>query len=120
MRIFPRGKRGILWVDLGEVAGQRARRSTGTTDPKEAAEYAATLARDLWRTRRLGEAPRVTWDEAVLQWLEEHQQRRSIEEIKRVLRWLTTHLRGKALSEISDPVIRGIAKARLQTPCERP
>ena len=112
MRLYQRGKRGTWWVDLGDIAGQRARRSTGTTDHEAAKEYAATLARDLWRVRRLGETPRVTWDQAVLAWLEEHQHRRSIEEIKRVLRWLSAHLRGKPLTEITDQVIRTVAKAR--------
>jgi integrase len=112
MRLYQRGQRGTWWVDLGEIAGQRARRSTGTSDRAAAAEYAATLARDLWRARRLGEAPAVTWDQAVVAWLEEHQHRRSIEEIKRVLRWLSAHLRGRMLAEITDPVIRQLSKAR--------
>ena len=112
MRLYQRGKRGTWWVDLGDVAGQRARRSTGTSDYAQAKEYAATLARDLWRVRRLGETPRVTWDAAVLAWLEEHQHRRSIEEIKRVLRWLSQHLRGMALADITDTVIRKVRSAR--------
>ena len=69
MRLYQCGKRGTWWVDLGDVAGQRARRSTGTSDYERAKEYAATLAASLWRTRRLGEAPRVIWDDAVLAWL---------------------------------------------------
>jgi integrase len=112
MRLYQRGKRGTWWVDLGDVAGQRARRSTGTADHEAAKEYAATLARDLWRARRLGETPRVTWDQAVLAWLEEHHHRRSIEEIKRVLRWLSVRLKGKALADITDGAIRTLAKER--------
>ncbi|MEY2687976.1 MAG: hypothetical protein RL375_2174 [Pseudomonadota bacterium] len=119
MRLYQRGKRGTWWVDLGEVAGQRARRSTGTSDRTAAQEYAATLARDLWRARRLGETPTVTWDQAVVAWMEEHAHRRSIEEIKRVLRWLSSHLRGKPLAEITDPVIRQVAKARKAEPVNR-
>jgi integrase len=112
MRLYQRKAGGPWWVDLGDVAGQRARRSTGTTDHTQAKEYAATLARDLWRVRRLGETPRVTWDQAVVAWLEEHQHRRSIEEIKRVLRWLSLHLRGMPLADITDAVVRRVAKAR--------
>lgn len=82
MRVYPRGKGGILWVDL-TIDGQRVKRSSGTTDPKAAQEYAATLARDLWRQKRLGDAPTVTWDAAVLAWLKEHGHRRSIEDITR-------------------------------------
>jgi integrase len=58
----------------------------------------------------------VTWDEAVIEWLAEREHRKSIEEIKRVLRWLSAHLRGKALTEITDNVIRGVAKARREQP----
>ena len=112
MRLYQRGARGTWWVDLGKVAGERSRRSTGTTDHAEAKEYAATLARDLWRTRRLGETPTVTWDEAVLAWLEDHQHRKSLEEIKRVLRWLTEHLRGVPLASITDATVRKLATAR--------
>ncbi len=108
MRLYQRGKRGTWWVDLGEIAGQRARRSTGTSDHEAAKEYAATLARDLWRVRRLGEAPTVTWDQAVLAWIAEHEHRKSIEEIKRVLRWLSARLRGKPLAEITDSAIRAV------------
>jgi len=111
MRIYPRGKRGTLWVDF-TVDGERIKRSTGTTDKRAAEEYAASLANSLWRSKRLGEAPRVTWDTAVLAWLEEHQHRRSIEDIKYRLRWLSERLQGKALDTITDKVIRGIAAER--------
>ena len=119
MRLYQRGKRGTWWVDLGDIAGQRARRSTGTTDLAAAKEYAATLARDLWRTRRLGETPRVTWDQAVVAWLEEHQHLRSIEDIKRILRWLTGELRGMPLNDITDTVVRRIKAARTAVPINR-
>lgn len=112
MRLYQRGKRGTWWVDLGEVAGQRARRSTGTSDKRAAQEYAATLAQSLWRTRRLGETPQVAWDDAVIAWLADHQHLRSIEDIKRVLRWLSDRLQGKPLASITDAVVRGLAAER--------
>ncbi len=58
----------------------------------------------------------MTWDEAVLAWLQEHGHRKSIEEIKRVLRWLSERLRGKALADITDSVIRALAAERRQQP----
>ena len=111
MRVYQRGKRGIWWIDI-TVDGERIKRSAGTTEKRAAEEYAATLARDLWRTRRLGETPRVTWDHAVVAWLAEHQHRKSIEEIKRVLRWLTARLQGRSLASITDTTIREIAAER--------
>lgn len=114
MRLYQRGKFGTWWVDLGEAGGARARRSLGTSDKRQAQEAAAHLAGDLWRQRRLGDAPRVTWDAAVLAWLEEHQHRRSIEDIKRVLRWLSERLQGVALADITGERIRSLARARRQ------
>lgn len=111
MRIYPRGARGTLWIDF-TVDGERVKRSAGTTDRREAEEYAATLARDLWRTKRLGEAPRITWDYAVLAWLGENQHLRSIEDIKLRLRWLTGRLIGRSLDAITDDVIRALASER--------
>jgi integrase len=95
MRIYPRGARGTLWIDI-TIDGQRIKRSAGTTDKRQAEEYAATIARDLWRSKRLGETPRVTWDTAVLAWLTEHGHLRSIEDIKLRLRWLTDRRQRKA------------------------
>jgi integrase len=111
MRIYPRGKRGTLWLDI-TVDGERIKRSTGTTDRRAAEEYAATLARDLWRTKRLGETPRVVWDTAVLAWLEEHGHLRSLEEVKHNLRWLSQHLQGVELSSIDTNRIRRLASQR--------
>lgn len=111
MRIYPRGAKGILWVDL-TVDGERIKRSSGTTERRAAEEYAATLARDLWRAKRLGEAPRVTWDAAVLAWLQEHGHRRSIEDIKLRLRWLTDRLQGKALATIDHELLAKLVKER--------
>lgn len=111
MRVYRRGKRGICWVDI-TVDGERIKRSAGTTDETAAREWAATLARDLWRQRRLGDTPTVTWDAAVLSWLGEHQHLRSIEEVKRNLRWLTSRLHGKPLSTITSDVVRKLASER--------
>ena len=111
MRVYKRGERGTWWVDL-TVDGQRIKRSAGTKDEAAAREWAATLARDLWRQRRLGDAPNVTWDQAVLDWLGEHQHLRSIEEVKRNLRWLSVRLQGKTLASITTDVVRRLASER--------
>jgi len=105
MRIYPRGKRGILWVDV-TIAGQRITRSTGTTSRQQAEEWAARLAVDTWRTRKLGEKPRVTFGQAVLHWLSVHtDERRSIEDMKDRLRWLSGHLENTALTGITPALL---------------
>jgi excisionase family DNA binding protein len=76
----------------------------------------ATLARDLWRAKRLGDTPRVTWDAAVLAWMADHGHRRSIEDIKLRLRWLSERLQSKPLDSINDRVIRALAAERKAQP----
>lgn len=111
MRVYRRGERGTWWVDI-TVDGQRVKRSAGTQDEAAAREWAATLARDLWRQKRLGDSPRVTWDVAALAWLGEHQHLRSIEDIKRTMRWLTDRLQGTPLASITADVVRKLASER--------
>jgi integrase len=111
MRVYMRGERGIWWVDV-TVDGTRVKRSSGTVDEAAAKEWAASLASDLWRQRRLGEAPAVTWDAAVLSWLGENKHLKSLEEVKRNLRWLTVRLQGKLLADITPTVIRALASER--------
>lgn len=102
MRIYQRGKRGIWWIDA-TIAGQRITRSTGTTSRQQAEEYGARLAVDTWRTRRLGESPRVTFGQAVLHWMAAHTDtRRSIEDMKDRLRWLCGHFENTVLPISAD------------------
>lgn len=116
MRVYRRGKRGIWWVDFTVAGLPRFDRSTGTTDEAAAREWAAKAYSDQWRQRRLGEAPALTWDDAVLSWLDEHQHLRSIEEVKRNLRWLSARLAGRQLTSITADTVRKLASARAAEP----
>jgi len=105
MRIYPRGKRGILWVDV-TIGGRRVTRSSGTTRRAQAEEWAAKIAHDTWRARQLEQTPSVTWAYAVLHWLRTHgSERRSIDTMKDRIRFLTKHLEKKALTKITADAI---------------
>src|SRR6266581_4198140 len=69
MRLFRRSEADAWWCDFWHQ-GRRIRKSTGTIDRREAQEYADRLKAELWRHARLGERPAITWDAAVLDWLE--------------------------------------------------
>ena len=112
MRLYQRGKAGTWWADFGSIGGASPRRSSGTADRAAAAEWAAATAAGLWRTQRLGAPARVTWDEAVVEWIGEHEHRRSIETIRRILRWLSARLQGQALADITGARIRDLAAER--------
>ena len=64
-----RDGRGIWHTDFS-VAGQRIQRSTFTADRAKAEEWCATQADRIWRERKLGEAPSLTWRAAVALWMQ--------------------------------------------------
>jgi integrase len=66
MSIYRRGR--IWWIKLSTQSG-RLRESAGTTDKKAAWEYHEKRKGEIWRQERLGEAPPVSWGEAVAKWL---------------------------------------------------
>jgi integrase len=60
--------RKVWYLDIPTTTG-RIRRSTGTTDKKQAQTYHDRIKDQLWRQERLGENPPITWGEAVKKWL---------------------------------------------------
>src|SRR3954470_10573115 len=86
MRFFRRSDAEPWWCDFWHQ-GRRVRKSTGTTNRREAQEYAERFKAELWRRARLGERPAITWDAAVLDWLEAHQHLRTLRDRKDHLRW---------------------------------
>lgn len=66
MSIYRRGR--IWWIEITTQSG-RLRESAGTADRKAAQEYHEKRKGEIWRQERLGEAPPVTWGEAVAHWL---------------------------------------------------
>lgn len=107
MRLYKRGE--IWWADFWHL-GRRIRRSSFTTDETAAREWRDTLKASLWREAKLGERRRVSWDEAVLAWLDEKSGKASIEDDKDRLRWLSRHLKGRALDSIGTGELRNLSK----------
>lgn len=67
MPLYRVGK--VWYIDLPTARG-RIRRSAGTADKKQAQAYHDRVKGELWRQAKLGEAPSVTWGEAVKKWVE--------------------------------------------------
>ena len=109
MRIYRRIPNGPWWCDFWH-AGERIRRSAGTTDKEAAKRWADELKASLWRADRLGERPSVTWDAAVLNWLSHNQNLRSLSDRKDQLRWASIHLKGKTLASIDRSVLADLSK----------
>lgn len=107
MRLYKRGD--IWWADFWHQ-GRRIRRSSFTSNETAANEWADTLKASLWRESKLGERRPHSWDEAVLDFLDEKKDKASLETDKDRLRWLTTKLRGQAIEAITTKVLTKLAR----------
>lgn len=72
MSLYKRKGSDVWYIDFRTPGGGRIRRSSETTDRKEAQEYHDKLKHEAWRVERLGERPTRTYDEAALRFLNEH------------------------------------------------
>lgn len=89
------------------VAGRRVRRSTGTSDKALAQELHDKSRHELWRIRRMGERPRMSWQEATVRWMREKaDSKRSIKDDRAKIKALDPHFRDKYLDEIDSEIVR--------------
>jgi len=102
-----RDRRGAEWECDFYASGRRIRRSTGTTERKAAQEWCAKIASDAWRQKELGEAPPLTWDEAVVAWFREKEleRKRDIENDRDKARFLHRDFAGKKLRDLTGDMI---------------
>ncbi len=111
MSIYKQPGSDHWFVDLS-VAGQRIRRSTGTSVKAQAQQLHDQLKADLWRQSKLGESPDKTWDDAVVRFIREKSDNRTIDNDKMMLSWSKPYLKGKRLSEITTDVIEDLIEKR--------
>ncbi len=112
MRFYKRGDSPIWWVDFS-IDGSRIRRSTGTEVREQAEEYAAKVASDYWRQKRLGDSPTVIWQEAVIHWVKRNQHLKDLETNKLRLKWISERLKNKSLVDINKDVIDALIDEKL-------
>ena len=111
MSIYKRN--AIWWVEFIAPDGTRIRRSTGTEDRQQAAEFDAQLKSELWRVFNLGEKPRLLWKEAVVRYMREAQNKDQDNEI-RLFRYLDQYFRDLYLDEIRRMHIDAIIQNKLK------
>jgi len=115
MPIKKRGQDGIYWLDFYAPDGKRIRKSCGTANKQQAQEYHDKLKSELWRSDKLGERPRYTWQEAVVKYVGENQSQRSLKTTKENLRYLDRFLGDKRLDEITKKLIESIKQEKIAT-----
>jgi len=109
-------KKGNIWhVYYIDCNGKRVRQSTGTTDKDKAQELHDKLKAEQWNTKKLGDKPKFTWQEAVVRYLQEQSEKKSLITDKFHLRWIDTFLHDKRLDEITRTTLDYIKAERLKT-----
>lgn len=111
-KLYKRGNSPDWFVDFGTHRGKRVRQSTRTGDRKQAEAFAKRRQTEIWGQTHLGEEPTVTWDQAVVQYLAEHSDNRSIASIEgdkqRLRRWSKT-LAGRDINSIKPTELKTIS-----------
>jgi len=110
MSLFKRGT--TWWVSFTTPGGERIRRSAGTEDKKLAQEYHDSLKHEAWRIYKLGEKPRRTWQEAVVRWLADTQDKADHQKDVGKLKWLDQYLSDKYLDQLDRDLIDHIARVK--------
>jgi len=110
--LYKRPDSTLWWVRFTTPNGKRVRRSTGTEDKKAAEEYEARLKQETWRTDRIGDKPSRSWQEAVIRWSRETEDKASHEDDLCHFRWLDGHLGTLKLDQIDIDTIDRVIEAR--------
>ena len=97
--------------------GRRIRRSTGlrlgqAESKRKAQELHDKIKHDLWSQAHLGTRPAHTWKQAVVKWIQENSQKKSLKDDKQRLRILDQWLADKQLSEIDKELVDKIKQER--------
>lgn len=109
-------KKGNIWhVYYIDCNGKRVRQSTGTTDQQKAQELHDKLKSEQWATKKLGDKPKYTWQEAVVRYLQEQSEKKSLVTDKFHLRWIDAFLGDKKLYEITRSTLDYVKSEKLKT-----
>jgi len=112
--LFKRAESEFWYVRYRDASGKRVKRSTGTTDRREAEELEAKWRLEAREQRLWGTQPQRTFDELMLRYLKETKTiKRSAETDAWYAKALTAYFSGRVLSKLKRADIRGyIAKRR--------
>lgn len=110
MSLYKRG--GIWWMRFTPPGGRELRQSTGTADKRQAQELHDIKKAELWRTAKLGARPRHSWKEAVVRWVAEHPERKSMASVKTHLRQADPLFGALMLDQIGRETLAAFVRQR--------
>ena len=105
--IYRRQDSPYWWVSLTDASGQRTRRSTGTTDRKEAEALLAKWRLETHRLKQWDEQPSRTFDELMLRYLQvTAHEKRSAERDRYSAKRLYAEFTERAIEELTPVDVR--------------
>ncbi|HYL87590.1 MAG TPA: site-specific integrase [Burkholderiales bacterium] len=112
--LFKRAGSAYWYVNYRDASGRRVKRSTGTTNRREAEELEGKWRLESRQKRLWGTQPRYTFDELMLRYLKETQSaKRSAERDAWTVKQLQPYFAGKVLNDLKRSDVRGyVAKRR--------
>lgn len=103
-------KRNNIWYATYYEGKKRIRKSTGTSNRKDAEKFALDLVQKSYSRNQLG---RHLWEDAVIKYLKlDHSHRANLNDERRHLRYLDQFLQGKFLDEVNSQLISEIIEQR--------
>lgn len=118
--IYRREDSPYWWCSYRDASGKRARRSTGTTDRREAEALLNKWRVEAFEAEKWGRAPEVikpatSFDQVMLAYLEgpAQTQRSGLKRIKATMKPLYQYFTGRAMNVIGDVDIKGYIRHRL-------
>ena len=114
MSLYRRKDSRYWWASFTKPDGGTIYRSAGTEDRKQAQEWYDRTRSEMWRVHRLGEKPSYCWEDAVVRWCSEKQDKKTIDEDIAKFCWLDAHLAGQQLRLITRDDIVQIGEAKKQ------
>lgn len=109
-----RKKSPYWWVSIVAPSGERVRRSTGTTDRKEAEALEAKWKLEVYRQRHWDEQPVRTFDEVALLYLKSRSDSRSLEDMRLHVKRLRKHFQDREMNTLKPLDVRQYVSDRKQ------
>ena len=114
--LYRRKDSPFIWASFTDAGGRRVRRSTGTADWQEAVAILAKWRLDTHRERHWGTEPARLFDELMVRYLEETQDRkRSAARDVSITGRLKQHFSGKVLNELRAEDVQAYIQWRRRT-----
>lgn len=111
--LFKRAGSPCWYVDFRDASGRRVKRTTGTTDRREAEELEGKWRLESRQQRLWGIQRRFTFDQMMLRYLQETQgTKRSAERDAWTIKRLQPYFAGRVLNDLKRSDVRGYIAAR--------